>query len=108
MPDMWSECHNLSVYTVLDPMAWNKMLFSASGIIFVLMHVLFFAVLSQVLSRVMFLTNLSLVLIAPFWPQKEWFVDLLALLIEKPLELPLLWNLLIQPHVRKFTEFWRC
>ena len=52
MPDMWSECHNLSVYTVLDPMAWNKMLFSASGIIFVLMHVLFFAVLSQVLSRV--------------------------------------------------------
>ena len=28
------------------------------------------------------------------------FADLLALLVEEPLELPLLWNLLVQPHVK--------
>ena len=29
------------------------------------------------------------------WSQKEWFADLLALLVEEPLELPLLCNLLV-------------
>ena len=52
--------------------------------------------------RVMPSTNLSLVLVAPLWPQKEWCADLLAFLVEEPLKLPLLWKLLFQPHVRKF------
>ena len=33
---------------------------------------------------------------------EEWFVDLLSLLIDEPLELPQVWNLLVQPHVLKF------
>ena len=37
-----------------------------------------------------------------FWPEKEWFTDLLSLLVKEPFELPLLWNLLVQPHIRKF------
>ena len=61
-----------------------------------------FVLLRQVLSRVMLLTRLSLVVVAPCWPQKMWFAGLLSLLVEKPLELPLLWNLLVQPHIRKF------
>ena len=61
-----------------------------------------FPLLRQVLLRVMFLINLSLVLVAPFWPQKEWFSYVLALLAEEPLEHPLLWNLLVKPHIRKF------
>ena len=39
-------------------------------------------------------TRLSLVLIAPCWPQKDWFADLFALLVAEPIELPVLWNLL--------------
>ena len=48
------------------------------------------------------LKRLSLVLIAPLWPQKEWYANLLDLLVDEPLELPLLWNLLVQLYVRKF------
>ena len=33
--------------------------------------------------------------LAPLWPQKEWFLDLLALRVEEPLEFPMLWNLLV-------------
>ena len=45
-----------------------------------------------------FKTNLSLILVAPLWPQKKQFADLPALLVAEPLELSLLWNLLVQPH----------
>ena len=41
-------------------------------------------------------------LVTLFWPQKEWFPDLLAILMEEPLKLSMLWNLLVQPHIRKF------
>ena len=61
-----------------------------------------FSLHSQVLLKVLLSTNASMILVAPLWPQKEWFVDLLALPMEEPLELSMLWNLLIQPHTRKF------
>ena len=48
------------------------------------------------------LTGLSSVLVAPLWPQKEWFIDLLSLLVDEPLKLLLVWKLLVQPHMRKF------
>ena len=48
------------------------------------------------------LTGLSLVLVALCWPQKDWFADLLSLLVDEPLELSQVWNLLVQPHVQKF------
>ena len=34
--------------------------------------------------------------------QEEWFADLLSLLVDEPLELLQVWNLLVQPHVRNF------
>ena len=34
--------------------------------------------------------------------KKGWFPHL-ALLVEEPLELPILWNLLVQPQIRNFT-----
>ena len=48
--------------------------------------------------------NLSMILVAPQWPQKEWFSDLLALMVEVPLELSMLGNLLMQPHIGKFHK----
>ena len=37
----------------------------------------------------------------PVWLQKEWFPDFMALLVGELLELSMLWNLLVQPHIRK-------
>ena len=59
-----------------------------------------FALFRQVLSRVLFSQNFSMVLVAPLLSQKEWFLDLQVLLVEEPFKL-ILWNLLIQPHIRK-------
>ena len=47
-------------------------------------------------------TPFWLVLETPLWPQNECFTDLLSLLVDEPLELPQVWNLLVQPNVRKF------
>ncbi len=43
----------------------------------------------------------EMILIAPCWPNQEWFPDLLALLIEHPRELPL-WDRLLRPHMKMF------
>ena len=87
---------------VPDPLAWKQdalhmlwdHLFAYAFLPFALLH--------QVLSWVLASEGLSLVLITPLWPQKEWFADLLSLLVTEPLKLPQVWNLLVQPHVRKF------
>ena len=41
-------------------------------------------------------------LIAPFWPEKSWFADLLLLLTQPPLALPPWDRLLCQPHFHRF------
>ena len=47
-----------------------------------------------------------MILVAPVWPQekkkKNKFPDLLALLVEEPLKLLMLWNLLLQPYIKEF------
>ena len=48
--------------------------------------------------------NCDLTLIAPFWPQREWFPDLLELLSDIPIELPKRQDLLRQPHFHRFHE----
>ena len=48
--------------------------------------------------------NCDLTLIAPFWPQREWFPDLLELLSDIPIELPKRRDLLRQPHFHRFHE----
>ena len=62
-----------------------------------------FAMIDQVLgSKVRASQSLELTLIAPFWPQRPWFPELLELLILPPL--PSRWDLLRQPHVRRFHQ----
>ena len=63
-----------------------------------------FAMISQVLAKVRFSQCLELTLIAPFWPQRPWFPELLELLILPPLPLPSRWDLLRQPHVSRFHQ----
>ena len=81
----------LCMCPILGLMAWkhgSKMLFSITGMISMPLHFPLHC----------FKTNLSLILVAPLWPQKKQFADLPALLVAEPLELSLLWNLLVQPH----------
>ena len=60
-----------------------------------------FAMIGQVLAKVRASRSLELTLIAPFWPQRPWFPELLIL---PPLPLPSRWDLLRQPHVRRFHQ----
>ena len=55
----------------------------------------------QVLAKVRASQGLELTLIAPLWPQCPWFPELLIL---PPLPLPSRWDLLRQPHVRRFHQ----
>ena len=43
-------------------------------------------------------------IVALYWPQKDWFADLYNFLVAELLELPLLWNRLIQPHCPKVSS----
>ena len=61
-----------------------------------------FSLLQKVLSKVRGSHNLELTLIAPFWPLRPWFADLLDLLVEVPVLLPLRRDLLRQPHFHHF------
>ena len=65
-------------------------------------HISSICFLWRVLLRVMLSTNLSMILVAPICLQKDWFLDMRAPLVEDPLELSVLWNHLVHPHVRKF------
>ena len=63
-----------------------------------------FALIPQVPVKFRLSLGAVLKLIAPFWPQREWFPDLLDLLLEPPLPLSDRWDLLCQPHVRRFHQ----
>ena len=63
-----------------------------------------FAMIRQVINKLRESEGACVTLIAPFWPAREWFPDLLSLLLEPPVPLPLRWDLLRQPHVRRFHQ----
>ena len=52
--------------------------------------------------RFVSLGGLELTLVAPFWPLKPWFPDLLELLVEVPVHLQARRDLLRQPHFHHF------
>ena len=61
-----------------------------------------FNLVDRVVARVRETPNLSMTLIAPLWPEKSWFADLLLLLTQPPLALPLWDRHLRQPHFHRF------
>ena len=56
------------------------------------------AIIRRVLVKLRSSKNCELTLIAPFWPQREWFPDLLELLSDIPITLSSRKDLLRQPH----------
>ena len=62
------------------------------------------AIIRRVLVKLRSLRNCELTLIAPFWPQREWFPDLLELLSDVPITLSSRKDLLRQPHFHRFHQ----
>ena len=48
-----------------------------------------FSLIQQALNKLLTCKGSFLTLIAPFWPQKEWFPELLSLAVALPVPLPL-------------------
>ena len=47
-------------------------------------------------------SGVLLTIIAPYWPQRPWFLDLLDLVVDGPVTLPQSRDLLRQPHFHRF------
>ena len=60
------------------------------------------AIIRRVLLKLRSSKNCKLTLIAPFWPQRDWFPDLLELLSDVPFTLSSRRDLLRQPHFHRF------
>ena len=63
-----------------------------------------FPLIGRVVARVRESSHLAMTLVAPLWPEKEWFADLLLLLTQPPLSLPWWDSLLRQPHCNLFHQ----
>ena len=63
-----------------------------------------FLLVGRVVAWVRETPNLSMTLVAPLWPEKGWFADLLLLLTQPPLALPRWDRLLRQPHFNHFHQ----
>ena len=60
------------------------------------------AIIRRVLLKLRSSKNCELTLIAPFWPQRDWFPDFLELLSDVPVTLSGRRDLLRQPHFHRF------
>ena len=61
-----------------------------------------FHVIRRVINKLRSSEGVKLTLVTPFWPQREWFPDLVELSIDTPRRLPLRPDLLRQPHFHRF------
>ena len=63
-----------------------------------------FPLVGRVIARVRELLRVAMTLVAPLWPEKEWFAELLLVLTQPPLALPWWDSLLQQPHCNFFHQ----
>ena len=63
-----------------------------------------FPLVGRVIARFQDSSRVAMTLVAPLWPEKEWFADLLLLLTQPPLALPCWDKLLRQPHCSLFHQ----
>ena len=63
-----------------------------------------FSLVRKVLNKLKISQGTTLILVAPFWPQKEWFPDLIQATSDTPRRLPLRQDLLRQPHIHRFHQ----
>ena len=61
-----------------------------------------FSLVRMVFNKLQSARNTMLFLIDPFWPQKEWFPDLIRATVDTPWRLPYRRDLFRQSHVHRF------
>ena len=49
----------------------------------------------RVINHIKTMTGLQMILLAPLWSHREWFLNLLLLLVVEPLQHPKVWDLLM-------------
>ena len=86
-----------------DPLAWRTDAFSFEWEDMVAYAFPPTKLLGEVL-RKLHRSHIQLFLVAPLWPNQAWFQDLLRLLFDLPLRLPLWHHLLRQPHVPVYHQ----
>ena len=106
--DLFATCRNakLPLYCLLvpDPQAVFKDAFRHPWDDLDLYAFPPFPLVGQVIAHVGESSRVAMTLVAPLWPEKEWFADLLLLLIQPPLALPWWDSLLRQPHCNPFHQ----
>ena len=60
-----------------------------------------YALIPAILKKLRSSSGVLLTIIAPYWPQRPWFPELLELVVDGPVALPLDRDLLSQPHVHR-------
>ena len=60
-----------------------------------------YALIPAVLKKLRSSSGVLLTIIAPYWPQRPWFPELLELAVDGPVALPLDRDLLSQPHIHR-------
>ena len=60
------------------------------------------SLIPAVLKKLWSSSGVMLTIIAPYWPQRPWFPDLLDLVVDGPVALPESRDLLHQPHFHRF------
>ena len=106
--DLFATCLNvkLPLYCslVLDPQAVFEDAFSHPWDDLDLYAFPPFPLVGRVIARVRESSRVAMTLVAPLWPEKEWFADLLLLLTQPPLALPWWDSLPRQPHCNLFHQ----
>ena len=72
----------LYVFPIPDPMAWKEDDFQHSWDDLSVYAFPPFTLLRQILLSVLISWKLSIILVAPLWPQKEWFANIISLLLD--------------------------
>ena len=80
------------------------MRFTILGTTWICTRSLPFPLVRRVIAHVQESSQVAMTLVAPLWPEKEWFADLLLILTQPPLALPCWDKLLRQPHCSLFHQ----
>ena len=83
-------------------MIWGRMRFFETGVGGRRMLFLPWSLIPAGLKKLRSSSGVLLTIVAPYWPQRPWFPDLLDLVVDGPVALPQSRDLLRQPHFHRF------
>ena len=98
LPCRGSTSSNFYMVLVPYPMAWKRDALRTSWNHLEVCAFPLFALIQRAINWMMMSSGLTVILVAPMWLHRKWLLNFLFRLVDNPLQLPLVWNLLVQPH----------